>query len=417
MNSAVDSNKHTDANAGPVARLRADFPILQRTVRDRPLVYLDNAATTQKPQTVIDAISDYYQRYNANVHRAAHQLADEATRALEAARAKVAGLLGAPDADTIVFTRGTTEAINLVAWGLTAQIKPGDEILITALEHHSNIVPWQLLTERTGATLRAVDVTDDGDLDLQDFHAKLTTNTALVAVGHVSNALGSINPIGAIIADAHAVDALVLIDGAQATANLDIDVVALDCDFYACSAHKCFGPTGIGALYGRSELLEALPPWQGGGEMIETVTLESSTFNRPPYKFEAGTPNIAGAIGFGAAIDYLRSQPLEALRQAESELVARTVAHLKQMPGIRLIGEPARRSGVISFLAEEGQPDDIGTLLDQQGIAVRTGHHCAMPLMSRLELPGTIRASFGLYNDEQDSERFLAALSKSLTFL
>ncbi|MFK7915773.1 MAG: aminotransferase class V-fold PLP-dependent enzyme [Pseudomonadales bacterium] len=403
--------------ADPVATMRADFPILQRQVRGKPLVYLDSAATTQKPQVVIDAISDYYQRYNANVHRAAHALADEATRALEAARGKVATLLGAPTADTVVFTRGTTEAINLVAWGLTAQIGPDDEILITALEHHSNIVPWQMLAARTGARLRAVDVNANGDLDLADFHDKLSSHTALVAVGHVSNALGSVNPIAQIIADAHAVDALVLIDGAQATANLTIDVQALDCDFYACSAHKCFGPTGIGALYGRAELLDALPPWQGGGEMIETVTLETATYNRPPYKFEAGTPNIAGAIGFGAAIDYLQQLPLDALRQAESELVARTAAHLRQMPGITLVGEPEQRSGVISFVADEGQPDDIGTLLDQQGIAVRTGHHCAMPLMSRLELPGTIRASFGLYNDAMDSERFVEALSKSLTFL
>ncbi|MGI9326505.1 MAG: cysteine desulfurase [Pseudomonadales bacterium] len=397
--------------------IRADFPILSRTVREQPLVYLDSAATTQKPQAVIDSVSDYYQRYNANVHRAAHYLANEATSHLEAARAKVADLLGAPNPDTVVFTRGTTEAINLVAYGLTQRIESGDELLITVLEHHSNIVPWQLLAQRTGAVIKAVDVDDHGDLDIEDFHRKLSAKTKLLAVGHVSNALGTVNPVKDMILAAQRVGALTLIDGAQAPQHLGIDVVDLDCDFYAISAHKCFGPTGVGALYGRAEQLASMPPWQGGGEMIETVSIESSTYNRAPYKFEAGTPNIAGAIGFGAAIDYLQQLPLEALRAAEAKIVHWTVSQLKQMPGVRLIGDPRVRSGAISFVTDQGQPDDVGTLLDQQGIAVRTGHHCAMPLMSRLGLPGTIRASFGLYNDQSDAQMLLSGLSKALTFL
>lgn len=398
--------------------IRGDFPILAQVLDGTPLTYLDSAATSQKPQVVIDAISGYYATANANVHRAAHRLAEQATRGLETARAAVAQFVGAPTPEQLVFTRGTTESINLVAAGLTARLQPDDEILITVLEHHSNIVPWQLLAQRTGARIVAVDVTDEGELDQDDFARKLSARTRVFTVGHVSNALGTVNPIKPMIQAARAVGAVTLIDGAQATAHVPIDVQDLGCDFYAISAHKCFGPTGIGALYGTQEALEALPPWQGGGEMIETVSLTESTYNRVPYRFEAGTPNIAGAIGFGAAIEYMNSLPLAALRAAESALVERCVARLGEMNGVRLVGRPAQRSGAISFVPAEGSPDDIGTLLDRQGVAVRTGHHCTMPLMERLGLPGgTVRASFSLYNDDSDLDRFTAALSKALSFL
>lgn len=398
--------------------LRDDFPILARTAHGKPLTYLDSAATSQKPQAVIDAIDDYYARYNANVHRAAHALADEATRALEAARAKIAEFVGAAGPEQVVFTRGTTEAINLVAAGLTGTLSDADEILITVLEHHSNIVPWQMLAQRTGAKLRAVDIDADGNLDLDDFREKLNPATRVLALGHVSNALGTVNPIQELIAAARDQGTVVLIDGAQATTHLPIDFERIGCDFYALSAHKCFGPTGIGALVGTAEALEALPPWQGGGEMIETVSLTESTYNRVPYRFEAGTPNIAGAVGFGAAIDYLNRIPLSALRAAEDQLVERTAAALKSIAGIRLVGEPEARAGAISFVPTVGTPDDLGTLMDRQGVAVRTGHHCAMPLMERLGLPGgTVRASFSLYNDDRDIDALLTAVDKALTFL
>ncbi|MEM1435628.1 MAG: SufS family cysteine desulfurase [Pseudomonadota bacterium] len=398
--------------------IRADFPALQREVHGQPLVYLDSAATSQKPQAVIDAVAHYYAHYNANVHRAAHQLADEATRALEAARAAVASFIGAPGPDQVVFTRGTTEAINLVAAGLTNRLQAGDEILLTELEHHSNIVPWQLLAQRTGARIEAVRVTETGELDLDDFERKLTERTRVFAVGHVSNALGTVNPVQTLITAARAAGAVTIVDGAQAAAHVPIDVAALGCDFYALSAHKCFGPTGIGALYGTAAALEALPPWQGGGEMIATVSLRESTWNRVPYRFEAGTPNIAGAIGFGAAIEYMNAQPLAELRAAEAALVTRAADALAAVNGITLVGRPEQRSGSISFVPSEGTPDDIGTLLDRQGVAVRTGHHCTMPLMEALDLPGgTVRASFSLYNDDSDVERLLAALSKALSFL
>jgi cysteine desulfurase/selenocysteine lyase len=398
--------------------IRSDFPILGRSIDGAPLTYLDSAATSQKPQAVIDAISAYYANDNANVHRAAHRLAEQATRGLETARAAVAAFIGAPTANQLVLTRGTTESINLVAAGLTGQLQADDEILITVLEHHSNIVPWQLLAQRTGARIVAVDVTEDGELDLDDFARKLSARTRVFAVGHVSNALGTVNPIETMVAAARDAGAVTLIDGAQATAHVPIDVQAIGCDFYALSAHKCFGPTGVGALYGTQSALEALPPWQGGGEMIETVSIAESTYNRVPYRFEAGTPNIAGAIGFGAAIEYMNSLPLAELRAAESALVERCVARLGEMNGVRLVGRPEHRSGAISFVPAQGSPDDIGTLLDRQGVAVRTGHHCTMPLMERLDLPGgTVRASFSLYNDDSDLDRFIAALSKALSFL
>lgn len=413
----MNTTSPPSALLGSAAELRQQFPILARTVRGRPLVYLDNAATTQKPRCVIDAVSHYYEYYNANVHRAAHALADEATSALEAARVTVAEFMGAASPNQVVFSRGTTESINLVANGIAPLLKPGDELILSRLEHHSNIVPWQMLCERTGAVLKIVEVTPDGDLDLESYRSLLSERTRLVAIGHVSNALGTVNPIALMIAEAHAVGAWFLVDGAQATAHLKLDMQALDCDFYAFSGHKCFGPTGIGVLYGRMECLEQLQPWQGGGEMIERVSFSGTSYNRVPYRFEAGTPPIAAAIGLGEALRFIAALPLADLVAAEHKLVQWTVAQLRQMPGLKLVGDPAERQSVVSFVTDSGQPDDVGTLLDQQGVAVRTGHHCAMPLMEHWGLPGTVRASFGLYNTEADAEAFVTALRKVLTFL
>lgn len=396
---------------------RKDFPILRESMNGNPLVYLDNAATTQKPVCVLQAMDEYYRTTNANVHRAAHGLADEATRAFEAARDSARRFLNAAHREEIVFTAGTTASINLLAATLRGRISSGDTILITELEHHSNIVPWQMLASATGARLVAARVLDNGDIDQNDFHAKLESKPLIAAFGHVSNALGSVHPVADMVAAAKQAGAITVIDGAQALAHLPVDVQALDCDFYAGSAHKMYGPTGTGLLYGRRELLDALPPWQGGGEMIEHVTLTESTFNVLPYKFEAGTPNIAGVIGFGAAIEYLDAFSWQEIRAHESNLLDRTQREIKQMPGVRLVGEPAQRAGVVSFVVDGSHPHDIGTLLDQQGVAVRTGHHCAMPLMERLGVPGTVRASFSLYNSEQDVDQFVSALRKALTFV
>ena len=397
--------------------ISGDFPILDRSVNGQPLAYLDNAATTQKPRQVLEAVRGYYEGFNSNVHRAAHAMADEATAAFEGAREKVRAFVGAADSREIIFTRGTTEAINLVAHCMTESIGPGDEILITEMEHHSNIVPWQMLCGRTGAELVACRVTHAGEIDLEDFHAKLGPRTRLLAVAHVSNALGTVNPVGDLIRAARGFGARVLIDGPQAVLHVPVDVRQLGCDFYAFSGHKMFAPTGIGALYGRAELLDALPPWQGGGEMIERVTIERTEYNQLPYKFEAGTPNIAGAVGLGAAIDYLGSLPRTELLAREEALVETTVNRLKQLPGVKIVGEPAQRLSVVSFLVESGHPHDFGTLLDQQGIAVRTGHHCAMPLMVRLGIPGTIRASFSLYNSPSDVRRLIAGVEKAMDFI
>jgi cysteine desulfurase/selenocysteine lyase len=398
-----------------IAALRNDFPLI---VGSGALVYLDSAATTQKPNAVLDAVRNYYVRDNANVHRAAHALADRATTAFENARKTVQRFVNANHPHEIIWTRGTTESINLVAQSYGgSRLKSGDEILISVLEHHSNIVPWQLVAARTGATLRAIDIDDRGDLDLEDFARKLSSRTKIVSVGHVSNALGTINPLKAIIGAAHAVGAIVVVDGAQAAAHLPIDVTGLDCDFYALSGHKMFGPTGIGVLYGKEALLDAMPPWQAGGEMIETVTLERTTFNRLPYKFEAGTPNIADAIGLGAAVDYLNSIDGEALRAHESNVISMARARLGQLEGVRLIGDARASTAVVSFAIDGAHPHDVGTLLDQQSIAVRSGHHCAMPLMQRLGLPGTVRASFCLYNSPADVERLVAGIDKVRQFL
>jgi len=393
-----------------IAALRNDFPLITGSGK---LVYLDSAATTQKPITVLDAIRDYYVRDNANVHRAAHALADRATTAFENARRAAQAFVNAQHAHEIIWTRGTTESINLVAqsYGASA-LRAGDEILISVLEHHSNIVPWQLVAAKTGATLRAIDIDDRGDLDLDDFHRKLSPDTKIVAIGHVSNALGTINPVAEIVRAAHAVGAVVVVDGAQAAAHLPIDVRDLDCDFYALSGHKMFGPTGIGVLYGKEALLDAMPPWQAGGEMIETVTLEKSTFNRLPYKFEAGTPNIADAIGLGAAIEYLNRIDRDALRAHEANVLAMARARLGQMEGVRIIGDARASTAIVSFAVDGAHPHDVGTLLDQQSVAVRAGHHCAMPLMQRLGVPGTVRASFCLYNSAADVERLVAGIDK-----
>lgn len=397
-----------------VAALRSDFPL----IAGEEQVYLDNAATTQKPQAVIDALAHYYGRDNANVHRAAHKLAGRATQSYEASRDAIAKFINAKHREEIIFTAGTTESINLVAqsWGGTA-LKPGDEILITLLEHHSNIVPWQLLAQRTGASLVACNVTAAGEIDMDDFASKLSERTRLVSVGHVSNALGTINPVRDIIEAAHNKGAKVLIDGAQAVGHMSVDVQALDADFYAFSGHKMFGPTGIGVLYGKHDLLTDMPPWQGGGEMIQTVSIEKSTYNELPYKFEAGTPNIADAIGLGAAVEYINQLDRDAVQRHEDNLLRLATSAIQQLPGVHVVGTSAHKSGVLSFRVDGAHPGDIGTLLDQQDVAVRVGHHCAMPLMHHLELPGTVRASFSLYNNTTDIDRFVAALTKALSFI
>lgn len=399
-------------------RVRADFPILQQQVNGHPLVYLDNAATTQKPECVIQALVDYYRRDNSNVHRGAHALSDRATAAFEEARRKVARLLNAEDSRQILWTRGTTESINLVAasWGRST-LQPGDRILVSAMEHHSNIVPWQMVAAERGATVEPIPVDGTGTLDMTAFAAMLDERVRMVAVGHVSNALGSINPVERIVELAHAAGALVLVDGAQAVAHWNVDVRVLDCDFYAFSAHKLFGPTGIGVLYGRRELLEAMPPYQGGGEMIESVSFAGTTYNQLPYKFEAGTPDIAGAIGLGAAVDYLQGLDRAGAARHEQALLERAVALAERVPGLVLVGTATHKASVLSFNLAGVHPADLGTLLDQQGIAVRTGNHCAQPIMAQFGIPGTVRASFCFYNTFDDVDRLFAALEKARRFL
>ncbi|MES1944385.1 cysteine desulfurase SufS, partial [Salinisphaera sp. PC39] len=365
-----------------VAALRADFPILARPVHDQRLAYLDNAATTQKPAAVIDAVARYYREDNANVHRGIHALSQRATESYEGAREAIAGFVNAADSHEIVFTRGTTEAINLVAQSYARpNLGPGDEILITEIEHHSNIVPWQLVCEATGAVLKVAGVNDAAEIDLEVFEGKLTERTKLVAVGHISNAFGTVHPVAEIVRLAHELNIPVLIDGAQATAHTPVDVQALDADFYAFSGHKMFGPTGIGVLYGKAALLDRMPPYQGGGDMIETVTLDGSTWSEPPAKFEAGTPNIAGAIGLGAAVRYLQQYDLGAIAAHEERLRARATEALSEIPGLRVIGTAEHKAAIVSFVMEEAHPQDIATILDAAGVAVRTGHHCAMPGM------------------------------------
>ena len=399
-----------------IAAWREDFPLILG--RD-DVVYLDNAATTQKPRAVLDAVRVYYETTNANVHRGVHQLSDAATDAFEAARGRVARRINAAGPSEIVWTRGTTEAVNLVAQSYGgSMLRPGDRVLVTELEHHSNIVPWQMACERAGATLVAASVTPEGTLDVEDFEAQLRQgDVRIAAFGHVSNALGTVHPVADLLAMARTAGAATVVDGAQAMAHYGVDVRALDCDFYAFSGHKMYAPTGIGVLYGKEALLEAMPPWQGGGEMIEEVRIEATTYAGLPFKFEAGTPNIAGAIGLAAAVDYLETLDPDAVTAHEGELLHRATAGLQQIEGVRIVGTAPDKAPLVSFLMDGAHPHDLGTLLDRQGIAVRTGHHCAMPLMQRLGIPGTVRASFALYNSTEDVERLVAGVHKARSFL
>jgi cysteine desulfurase/selenocysteine lyase len=396
-----------------VDSIREDFPILKQEVYGKPLVYLDNAATSQKPRIVIEAITNYYSMDNSNIHRGVHLLSERATQAYEQARETTQRFINAAQSKEIIFVRGTTEAINLVAnsYG-RANVKSGDEILITAMEHHSNIVPWQLLCDEKGAHLRVAPINDEGELVLEEFEALLGERTKLVSLTHVSNALGTINPIRAIVEIAHRRGVPVMIDGAQAAPHISLDVQALDCDFYAFSSHKVYGPTGIGVLYGKAGLLEAMPPYQGGGDMISSVTFEKTTYNTLPYKFEAGTPNIAGTIGLGAAIGYVNQIGIERIAQYEHELLEYGTEALGQISGLRLIGSAKEKAGVLSFVLEGVHPHDIGTILDREGVAIRTGHHCAMPVMERFGIPATARASLAFYNTRAEIDALAAGIGK-----
>jgi cysteine desulfurase / selenocysteine lyase len=396
-----------------VHKVRADFPILARKIHNKPLVYLDNAATTQKPQAVIDALIYYYTAQNSNIHRGVHTLSEEATASYEESRATVQRFLNAADPREIIFVRGATEGINLVAqtWG-RANIRSGDEIVISAMEHHSNIVPWQILCEQQGASLRVAPVNDAGELLLDEFEKLLGPKTKLVAMSHVSNALGTVNPVRKIVEAARRVNARVLLDGAQAVPHMPVDVRAIDCDFYAFSGHKIYGPTGIGILYGKTELLEAMPPYQGGGDMISSVTFEKTLYNRLPYKFEAGTPHVSGAIGLGAALDYVNSVGLDRIARHEKQVLAYGTRRLLEIPGLRLIGTAKEKEGILSFVLEGIHPHDVGTILDQEGIAIRTGHHCAQPLMERFGVPATARASLGLYNTVEEMDALVRGIEK-----
>jgi cysteine desulfurase / selenocysteine lyase len=397
-----------------VERVRRDFPILTRTVHGKSLVYLDSAASAQRPLPVIRAVDDYECRSHANVHRGVHALSQEATAAFEGARERVRRFLNARSTREIIFTRGTTEAINLVAQSYgRSRLGPGDEILITALEHHANIVPWQMVRDATGCDLVVAPIDKSGELIMEEFHRRLTPRTRIVAVAHVSNALGTILPVAEIIAAAHARNALVLIDGAQAVPHMPVDVQALGADFYAFSAHKLYGPTGIGVLYGREELLADMPPWQGGGDMILTVTFERTTYNELPYKFEAGTPNMSGAVGLAAAIDYVESLGIEAIAAHEHGLLEAATSALSQIPGLTLIGTAQHKAAVVSFVLEGIHAHDLGTILDAEGVAVRTGHHCAQPVMDFFCVPATARASFACYNTLAEVQQLAAALRRA----
>lgn len=396
-----------------VESVRRDFPILNQKVRGKALVYLDNAATSQKPQAVIDTIAGYYERGNANIHRGVHFLSEHATEEHEAAREAVRRFINAAESEEIIFVRGTTEGINLVAqtYG-RAHVNAGDEVLVSAMEHHSNIVPWQILCEQQGAQLRVIPINDKGELLLDELAKLLTPRTKIVAVTHVSNALGTVNPIREIVQTAHARGIPVLVDGAQAVQHMKVDVQDLDCDFYAFSSHKMYGPMGVGVLYGKRALLDAMPPYQGGGDMIRSVTFDKTTYNQLPYKFEAGTPDVAGAIGLGAAVNYLSGLGVENVASHEHEVLNYAAETLSEVPGIRIIGTAKEKAGVLSFVMDSVHPHDIGTILDQEGIAVRTGHHCAQPIMQRFGIPATVRASFGIYNTKGEVDALLAGIQK-----
>ncbi len=419
MNAAVPTMTGSDADAAngffDVERIRRDFPALAQTIDDQPLVYLDNAATTQKPLAVIEAIERFYRVDNANIHRGVHRLSLRATEAYEAARGKIARAIGAGRPEEIVFVRGATEAINLVAqtFGRT-HVAAGDEVLISHMEHHANIVPWQMLCGQTGARLRVTPINDRGELIFEEFERLLGPRTKLVSIGQVSNALGTINPVERIIARAHAHGVPVLVDGAQAVPHLKVDVQALDADFYTFSGHKTFGPTGIGALYGKYELLEQMPPYQGGGDMIASVTFEKTTYNAVPHKFEAGTPHIAGAIGLGVALDYREAVGVDRITAYESKLLAYATAALSRIPEVRLIGDAREKAGVLSFTIAGVHPHDAGTILDDLGIAVRAGHHCAQPVMRRFGVPATVRASLAFYNTMEEVDALLRGIHKTI---
>jgi len=397
-----------------IEKIRADFPILKQEIYGKPLAYLDNAATTQKPQCVIDALSHYYACDNANVHRGVHALSERATANYEAARKRIAGFFNARNEREVIFTRGATEAINLIAasWGGT-NIGKGDEVLITHMEHHSNIVPWQMLCEHVGATLKVIPINDRGELIMEAFDDLLSERTKLVGVVHMSNALGTINPVYEMIQKAHAVGAVVLVDGAQAAAHMAVDVQALDADFYVTSAHKMYGPTGIGVLIGKESILQAMPPYQGGGDMILTVTFEKTEYNDLPYKFEAGTPHIAGVIGFGKAIEYIQHIGFEAITRREKELLAYATTKAEAFDGLRQIGTAADKACVLSFVLDSVHPHDLGTIVDREGVAIRAGHHCAMPVMQFFKVPATARASFSIYNTEAEVDALFMALQKA----
>ena len=401
-----------------VENIREMFPILSRKLNDKTLVYLDNAATSQKPQVVIDALSNYYSHYNANIHRGIHTLAEEATAAYESTRVTVKSFINAAFPEEIIFTRGATEGINLVAytWG-RKNIRAGDEIIISGMEHHSNIVPWQILCEERKSILKIIPVTDSGELDMEAYKNLLSSKTKLVSVVHVSNSLGTINPVKEIIDAAHRVGAIVMIDGAQSTVHLDIDVQELNCDFFAFSGHKVYGPTGVGVLYGKKDLLQSMPPFMGGGEMIKEVTFEKTTYADLPYKYEAGTPNIADTVALKSALDFINETGKDAIRKHENDLLQYATSQLEALPGLTIIGTAEEKVSVVSFVIANIHPQDIGVLLDNQGIAVRTGHHCTQPLMVRFGIPGTVRASFAMYNTKEEIDRLVNGLQKAIKML
>tara|TARA_B100001750_G_scaffold222931_1_gene212738 strand:- start:6545 stop:7789 length:1245 start_codon:yes stop_codon:yes gene_type:complete len=406
-----------DDKAGPLdlVRIREDFPILTQEVNGKPLVYLDNAATTQKPTAVIDSICDYYREYNSNIHRGVHTLSQKATDAYERARVRTMDFLGAGRPEEIIFVRGATEGINLVSQAyLRPRIEPGDEIVISTLEHHSNIVPWQLLREQAGAVLKVAPIDDDGAVDIQAYQDLLSDRTKFVSLVHVSNALGTINPIREMVAMAREKEIPVLVDGAQAAAHSQVDVGKLGCDFYTISGHKMYGPTGIGALYGKAQLLEEMPPYHGGGEMILSVTFDKTEYNRIPYKFEAGTPDIAGAIGLGAAIEYIEEAGLESIEAHEKNLLDYATAAASSIDGVEIIGQAPAKAGILSFIIDGVHPHDAGTILDQQGVAVRAGHHCAQPVLERLGVQATVRASFALYNTREEIDLLTHGITKAV---
>lgn len=410
-------NEQFSHTAFDVNTIRKDFPILERKVNGKPLIYFDNAATSQTPKQVIDVIVDYYSNYNANIHRGVHALSQEATDAYEQARIKIQKHFNAKHAHEIIYTSGTTHGINLVANGFSSLLKKEDEIIVSALEHHSNIVPWQMLCERTGATLKVIPMNEEGELILSEFDALLSTNTKLVFVNHISNALGTINPIQYIIDKTHDVGAAILVDGAQSCPHIKPDVQDLNVDFYVCSAHKICGPTGVGMLYGKEEWLKKLPPYQGGGEMIAEVSFEKTTYADLPHKFEAGTPNVCGGIAFGAAIDYMNAIGFDAIANYENELLVYATQQLEQIENLKIYGTSQNKTSVISFNVGNIHPYDIGTILDKMGIAVRTGHHCAQPIMDFYQIPGTIRASFMFYNTKEEIDTFIASLKKAIMML